>query len=108
MAQRVKWQMVWTAAVRTWWLESASPISLNMNSKKRRSCSERFMSVRLRTMAMASSGRPRRSRTSERSQLPQTSSREKTRTQRPSTWQRSSPSDSTWRTAALASSSSGG
>jgi hypothetical protein len=49
MAQRVKWQMVWTAAVRTWWLESASPISLNMHSRKRRSCSERFMSVRSRT-----------------------------------------------------------
>jgi hypothetical protein len=85
MAQRVKWQMVWTAAARTWWLESASPIRLNMNSKKRRSYSERFMSVRSRTMAMASSGRPRRSRTSDRSKLPQTSSREKTRTQRPST-----------------------
>ncbi|HZB57615.1 MAG TPA: hypothetical protein VFA73_00335 [Actinomycetota bacterium] len=79
-----------------------------MNWKKRRSCSERFMAVRSRTMAMASSGRPRRSRTSDRSQLPQTSSREKTRTQRPSTWQRSSLSDSTCCTAALASSSSGG
>jgi hypothetical protein len=28
MAQRVKWQMVWTAAASTWWLESTSPISL--------------------------------------------------------------------------------
>jgi hypothetical protein len=108
MAQRVKWQMVWTAAASTWWLESASPISLNMNSKKRRSWSERFIAVRSRTMAMASSGRPRRSRTSERSQVPQTSSREKTRTQRASTWQRSSPSSSTCATAARASSSSGG
>jgi hypothetical protein len=76
MAQRVKWQMVCTAAASTWWLESASPISLNMNSKKRRSWSERFSWVRSRIMAMASSGRPRRSRTSDRSQAPQTSSRE--------------------------------
>jgi hypothetical protein len=86
MPQRVKWQIVCTAAVSTAWLSSASPISLNMNSKKRRSCSERFIWVRSRTIAIASPGRPRWSRTSDRSQLPQTSSRVWTRTQRLSTW----------------------
>jgi hypothetical protein len=86
MAQRVKWQMVWTAAASTAWLSWASPMSLNMNSKKRRSCSERRICVRSCTIAIASAGLPRPSRTSDRSQVPQTSSRVWILTQRLSTW----------------------
>src|SRR6266545_4023581 len=63
--QRVKWQTVSSPAASMSSLVSASPRVLRMNSRKRRSCSERITSVRSRTIATATVGRPLPSRASE-------------------------------------------